>query len=219
MLSRATIYRSSTKARSTRRAFVPVHFCGFSCAALGLPWIFRACASSSHLHLCKCRKLMPAVDGHAGSSIHTRRARTHGSATAHLQPQRSLRPCRGRARKLRSAAMLDVPASSHFRARQRPAAHKHAHRQHMLQGEGTQAGGWGVGVPDCTFFEPGGPSQRGRVASSAPSARRARPHIHLQAFGRRATCQLGHRTTRAARAAHGGDRAAHGHQGRRGCAG
>ena len=34
MLSRATIYRSSTKARSTRRAFVPVHFCGFSCAAL-----------------------------------------------------------------------------------------------------------------------------------------------------------------------------------------
>ena len=25
---------SSTKARSTRRAFVPVHFCGFSCAAL-----------------------------------------------------------------------------------------------------------------------------------------------------------------------------------------
>ena len=135
---------------------------------------------------------MPEADGHAGSSIHTRRARTHGSATAHLQPQRSLRPCRGRARKLRSAAMLDVPASSHFRARQRPAAHKHAHRQHTLQGEGTQAGGWGVGVPDCTFFEPGGRSQRGRVASSAPSARRARPHIHLQAFGRRATSQLDH---------------------------
>ena len=67
--------------------------------------------------------------------------------------------------------MLDVPASSHFRARQRPAAHKHAHRQHTLQGEGTQAGGWGVGVPDCNFFEPGGPSQRDRVASSAPSAR------------------------------------------------
>ena len=89
--------------------------------------------------------------------------------------------------------MIDVPTSlAHFHARQRPAAHKHAHRQHTLQGEGTQAGGWGVGVPDCTFFEPGGPSQRGRVASSASSARRARPHINLQAFGRRATCQLGH---------------------------
>jgi hypothetical protein len=81
--------------------------------------------------------------------------------------------------------MLDVPASlAHFHARQRPAAHKHAHSQHTLQGEGTQAGGWGVGVPDCTFFEPGGRSQRGRVASSAPSARRARPYINLRAGGR-----------------------------------
>ena len=127
---------------------------------------------------------MPAVDGHAGSSIHTRRARTHGSATAHLQPQRSLRPCRGRARKLRSAAMLDVPASSHFRARQRPAAHKHAHRQHMLQGEGTQAGGrWAVSDTHQISSEDVHLDQA--VAISAPSARRARPYISLRAGGRR----------------------------------
>ena len=50
--------------------------------------------------------------------------------------------------------MLEVPTSlAHFHARRRPAAHKHAHRQHTLQGEGSQAGGWGVGVPDCNFFE------------------------------------------------------------------
>ena len=127
---------------------------------------------------------MPEADGHAGSSIHTRRARTHGSATAHLQPQRSLRPCRGRARKLRSAAMLDVPASSHFRARQRPAAHKHAHRQHMLQGEGTQAGGrWAVSDTHQISSEDVHLDQA--VAISAPSARRARPYISLRAGGRR----------------------------------
>ena len=108
--------------------------------------------------------------------------------------------------------MLDVPASlAHFHARQRPAAHKHAHSQHTLQGEGTQAGGWGVGVPDCTFFEPGGRSQRGRVASSAPSARRARPHINTcgqaaggpRQFGCRRSSQRRLRAvSRAARARH-----------------
>ena len=136
---------------------------------------------------------MPEADGHAGSSIHTRRARTHGSATAHLQPQRSLRPCRGRARKLRSAAILDVPASSHFRARQRPAAHKHAHRQHMLQGEGTQAGGrWAVSDTHQISSEDVHLDQA--VAISAPSARRERPYISLRAGGRRPR-QVGCRTS------------------------
>ena len=115
--------------------------------------------------------------------------------------------------------MLDVPASlAHFHARQRPAAHKHAHSQHTLQGEGTQAGGWGVGVPDCTFFEPGGRSQRGRVASSAPSARRARPHINTcwQAAGgpRQFGCRRS--SQRRLRAV---SRAARARQGRGGCVG
>ena len=114
--------------------------------------------------------------------------------------------------------MLDVPASlAHFHARQRPAAHKHAHSQHTLQGEGTQAGGWGVGVPDCTFFEPGGRSQRGRVASSAPSARRARPYINLRAGGRQPR-QFGCRRS-SQRRPRAVSRAARARQGRGGCVG
>ena len=51
--------------------------------------------------------------------------------------------------------------------------HTNKHRQHTLQGEGTQAGGRGVGVPECSFFEPGRPSQRGNGDLGAVSSKSA----------------------------------------------
>ena len=112
--------------------------------------------------------------------------------------------------------MLDVPASSHFRARQRPAAHKHAHRQHMLQGEGTQAGGrWAVSDTHQISSEDVHLDQA--VAISAPSARRARPYITLRAGGRRPR-QVGCRSS-SQRRPRAVSRAAMVRRGRGGCVG
>ena len=86
--------------------------------------------------------------------------------------------------------MLEVPTSlAHFHARRRPAAHKHAHRQHTLQGEGSQAGGWGVGVPDCNFFEGARRTFSARPCSElgAFSSKSASSYQHLRAGSRRAT--------------------------------
>ena len=69
MLSRATIYRSSTKARSTRRTSnTPVQRPNRSAPRPPSP------PPSTHLHLSKCSKHVSGVDSHAGSTIHTRRA-------------------------------------------------------------------------------------------------------------------------------------------------
>ena len=69
MLSCATIYRSSTKARSTRRTSnTPVQRPNRSAPRPPSP------PPSTHLHLSKCSKHVSGVDSHAGSTIHTRRA-------------------------------------------------------------------------------------------------------------------------------------------------
>ena len=81
--------------------------------------------------------------------------------------------------------MLDVPGRlPHFHcARQRPAAHKHAHRQHTPRGEGTQLGRWAVGGGrHAPVFKPWRSSRCGpsefesigsmRTSSHQPTARR-----------------------------------------------
>ena len=106
----------------------------------------------------------------------------------------------------------------HFRARQRPTAHRHAHRQHTPRGEGTQAGGrWALGATHQTSSQ--GVRVGQAVAISAPSARRlrARPYISLRAGGRRPR-QVGCRTS-SQRRPRAVSRAARARQGRGGCVG
>ena len=104
----------------------------------------------------------------------------------------------------------------HFRARQRPTAHKHAHRQHTPLGEGTQAGGWwAVGATHQTSSQ--GVRLGQAVAISAPSARRARPYISLRAGGRRPR-QVGCRSS-SQRRPRAVSRAAMVRRGRGGCVG
>ena len=85
--------------------------------------------------------------------------------------------------------MLDVPGRlPHFHcARQRPAAHKHAHRQHTPRGEGTQLGRWAVGGGrHAPVFKPWRSSRCGPSEFESIGSMRTSSH-QQHAGGRRAT--------------------------------
>ena len=85
--------------------------------------------------------------------------------------------------------MLDVPGRlPHFHcALQRPAAHKHAHRQHTPRGEGTQLGRWAVGGGrHAPVFKPWRSSRCGPSEFESIGSMRTSSH-QQHAGGRRAT--------------------------------